>query len=154
MPAKLLDGSDILEVWQSVEKAIEHCRTGKGPFYLHMECYRPEGHFLGDPLIRVARNPLGEMKKLSGPLLKSTLKTKGASGKERSKSLGNVVGAISKTMKNQLLIQKDPLQNMLDKNFIDQEKAKQVEVEESTFIEDLMNKVDRIVNEKGGADDV
>ena len=50
-----VDGNDVEEVWATAEKAIQKTRKGGGPSYIHATCFHFEGHFLGDPLLRVAR---------------------------------------------------------------------------------------------------
>ena len=46
-------------------------REGHGPTFLHATCVRPEGHFLGDPLLRIVRKPVRELKSKVGPLVKA-----------------------------------------------------------------------------------
>ncbi|MQC25933.1 MAG: pyruvate dehydrogenase (acetyl-transferring) E1 component subunit alpha [Chloroflexi bacterium] len=47
--ARCEDGMDILKVREAVEPALEHVRSGKGPFFLEIMTYRFEGHSMGDP---------------------------------------------------------------------------------------------------------
>ena len=110
MPAQKIDGTKVLSVWHAAQKAINHARAGGGPSFLLATCFRPEGHFLGDPLLRVARHPVQEMKKMAGPLLKSVARLRGASPLQRTGGLGRVTAVIGKTTRQQLLKQKDPLQ--------------------------------------------
>ncbi len=110
-----IDGGDVAAVWNRTKPAIDGARGGKGPAFFHMHCYRPEGHFLGDPLIRIARHPVKRMKPLAGPLLKSLTKMKGTSLKGRSESLRNVVATIGTTMKKQFDKKQDPLKRAREK---------------------------------------
>jgi len=109
IPAVEIDGGDVAAVWNMIKPAIDGARGGKGPAFFHMHCFRPEGHFLGDPLIRIARHPVKGMKPLTGPLLKSVTKIKGTSVKGRSQSVWGVLSTIGTTMKNQRGKQQDPL---------------------------------------------
>jgi TPP-dependent pyruvate/acetoin dehydrogenase alpha subunit len=109
IPAAEVDGGDVAAVWDATKPAIDGARGGKGPAFFHMHCFRPEGHFLGDPLIRIARHPVKGIKPLATPLLKSVAKRKGASLRGRSESLREVVTAIGTTMKHQLDKKQDPL---------------------------------------------
>lgn len=61
VPARRVDGSDAVAVWRAARDAVRRARRGAGPSYLHARCERPEGHFLGDPLLRLVRDPLGEL---------------------------------------------------------------------------------------------
>jgi pyruvate dehydrogenase E1 component alpha subunit len=55
-----VDGTDVLEVHKSAGSVIEKTRKGKGPAFLYATCPRLDGHFLGDPLLRQAHDPMGE----------------------------------------------------------------------------------------------
>lgn len=47
--ARLEDGMDIIKVREAAAHALEHVRSGKGPFFLEIVTYRFEGHSMGDP---------------------------------------------------------------------------------------------------------
>ncbi|MFQ5752121.1 MAG: thiamine pyrophosphate-dependent dehydrogenase E1 component subunit alpha [bacterium] len=112
LPALESDGSDVEDVWNVAHEAITRARKRKGPSFIHAHCVHPEGHFLGDPLLRIARHPLKEMREVAGPLLKSVTKATGATVLKRTNSLGTVTSLIGKTTKGQLFKQKDPLVRM------------------------------------------
>ncbi len=140
MYAREVDGSDVLAVWEAAREAIELGRQGKGPSFLHMHCVRPEGHFLGDPLIRISRQPMKEMKKMAGPLLKSVIKIKGSSIFQRSASLGKVSATLGKTLKSQTLKSHDPLQILRDQLKSDKERLIKTENIIKNEIEEIIRK--------------
>jgi len=109
MPAGEINGTDVETVWNAAQEALKRARTGKGPTFLLATCPHPEGHFLGDPLLRIARNPVKEMKKVAGPLMKSVTRVKGGPITKRTGGLGKVTALIGKTTREQFLDQKEPL---------------------------------------------
>jgi len=51
-PGENIEGNDLLAVYNAAKKAIEHARSGKGPYLLACYTYRVETHFMGDIDIR------------------------------------------------------------------------------------------------------
>lgn len=49
MARKIVDGNDIFAVYEGFKEAMEHAKTGNGPFFLECKTYRIKGHFVGDP---------------------------------------------------------------------------------------------------------
>lgn len=48
MPAHIVNGNDVEEVYEAAKQAIGHIRAGKGPVFLEMKTYRLVGHMFGD----------------------------------------------------------------------------------------------------------
>ena len=107
--AKKVDGKDVVKVWDAAGKMIDRARKGRGPSFLHATCVRPEGHFLGDPLIRIARKPVAELKPRIGPLASATTSAGGASITQRVASLGRITTMIGRTVRKQLGPTHDPV---------------------------------------------
>lgn len=104
-----VDGSDVKAVWHAVNEALKRARDGDGPTFLHAHCTHFEGHFLGDPLLRVARRPLRQVGQKTGPLLKSIFARKGASARERAGNVKTVFSLIAKSARERSSKQNDPL---------------------------------------------
>jgi pyruvate dehydrogenase E1 component alpha subunit len=146
LDAKEIDGSDVQVVWGAAKSAIERARNGDGPSYLYMHCWRPEGHFLGDPLIRMARHPVKEMKGMAGPLLKSVTKTKGSSMGQRAGSLRNVSSILGKTVKTQRFKDNDPLALLRQKILSEKKRLERIEREVK---EEIQSAVSKAINMDG-----
>jgi pyruvate dehydrogenase E1 component alpha subunit len=50
IPAEQIDGMDVLSVREAAMRAIDHCRSGNGPYFLEAICYRFRGHSMADPV--------------------------------------------------------------------------------------------------------
>lgn len=49
IPNERIDGMNVLTVMEAASKALEHIRSGKGPYFLEIMTYRFRGHSMGDP---------------------------------------------------------------------------------------------------------
>jgi len=49
LPGKVVDGNDVLAVYQAVKKAVDRARAGEGPFLIEGMTYRWRGHHEKDP---------------------------------------------------------------------------------------------------------
>ncbi len=48
IPSKQIDGLDVLKVYDQIAEAIEHVRSGNGPYFIEALTYRYRGHGAGD----------------------------------------------------------------------------------------------------------
>lgn len=51
VPYAVVDGTDVVAVYEAVKKAIDHARAGKGPYVVEAKVYRYQGHYCGDPAV-------------------------------------------------------------------------------------------------------
>jgi pyruvate dehydrogenase E1 component alpha subunit len=96
LPAVEIDGTDVEAVWQAAGEAVLRARRGGGPGYLHASCVRPEGHFMGDPLQRIVRHPVAELKDKVGPLVGAVIRLDGAGVIDRASSLAGITGMLGR----------------------------------------------------------
>lgn len=84
-----VDGTDLFSLRDTIEHAFDHLRSGRGPYFLRAEVPRLDGHFLGDPLVRLAETPSSDtetLRKIAG----ASMKAGGANLFERAKSLARM----------------------------------------------------------------
>jgi len=48
IPAVQTDGQDVEKVYEAAKVAVEHVRSGKGPYFLELMTYRYRGHSMSD----------------------------------------------------------------------------------------------------------
>lgn len=112
VPGRKVDGSDVETVWLAAGEMIDSARGGRGPAFLRATCVRPEGHFLGDPLVRMARRPVAELTPRMGPLTAAAASTRGASVPRRAASLGRITAMLGRTARTHIGPSHDPLQRL------------------------------------------
>jgi len=127
IPSVAVDGNNVRAVWRAARRAVKRARSGKGPTFILAKCFRPDGHFLGDPLLRITRNPAKEIKKMAGPLIRSVTSSKGTGITKRAGGLGRVGFLIGRTYKEQFLWPRDPLKTIRKKLKSDRERLARIE---------------------------
>lgn len=74
MPAVQINGMDVVEVHNETRKAVEHARSGKGPYFIEAMTYRYRGHSMADPELYRLKDEIEEYRKRDAiELLKSQI---------------------------------------------------------------------------------
>ncbi|HIW01662.1 MAG TPA: thiamine pyrophosphate-dependent dehydrogenase E1 component subunit alpha [Candidatus Desulfovibrio intestinipullorum] len=62
MPGVVVDGNDVLAVYEAAQQAVERAREGQGPSLIECKTYRWRGHFEGDACVYRSEEELAEWK--------------------------------------------------------------------------------------------
>lgn len=68
IPGERVEGNDILEVQAAARQALDHVRSGKGPYLLEMNTYRFRGHSMSDPGKYRSKDELEKAKEERDPI--------------------------------------------------------------------------------------
>src|ERR1700736_836703 len=64
MPAEIVDGNDVMLVYEATKRAVQHCRAGLGPYLLECKTFRMTGHSAHDAAHYVPKGLFEEWEKL------------------------------------------------------------------------------------------
>jgi pyruvate dehydrogenase E1 component alpha subunit len=64
MPAEIVDGNDVLAVYEATRRAVAHARSGLGPYLLECKTFRMTGHSAHDAAHYVPKGLFEEWSKL------------------------------------------------------------------------------------------
>ncbi len=91
-----VDGMDVLKVREAGLKAVEHARSGKGPFILEMKTYRYRGHSMSDPAKYRKREEVDDIRSHHDPIegLKKQLLEGGEITEDQLKEIDKDIKAV------------------------------------------------------------
>lgn len=96
IPGDEVDGMDVLAVREAGEKAMAHCRAGKGPYILEMKTYRYRGHSMSDPAKYRSKEEVNKIRSTSDPIdrVKAMLIDGGHASEDDLKDIDKKVKAV------------------------------------------------------------
>jgi len=68
IPGEKVDGMNVCAVNEASERALEYCRSGKGPYILEMMTYRYRGHSMSDPAKYRSKEEVQKMRAEHDPI--------------------------------------------------------------------------------------
>ncbi|KHQ52280.1 pyruvate dehydrogenase (acetyl-transferring) E1 component subunit alpha [Mameliella alba] len=96
IPGEMVDGMDVLAVKAAGEKAVKHCRAGKGPYILEIKTYRYRGHSMSDPAKYRTREEVSKMREERDPIdhVRDMLVQGGHASEEDLKAIDKEIKAV------------------------------------------------------------
>ncbi|NLH82411.1 MAG: pyruvate dehydrogenase (acetyl-transferring) E1 component subunit alpha [Phyllobacteriaceae bacterium] len=96
IPGEQVDGMDVRAVRDAAARALEHARTGQGPYILEMQTYRYRGHSMSDPAKYRTKEEVQKMRNEHDPIeqVRSRLLTTGVASEDELKTIDADVRAI------------------------------------------------------------
>jgi TPP-dependent pyruvate/acetoin dehydrogenase alpha subunit len=149
--SELVNGRDVRAVHKTAGKLIDAARRGKGPCFLLASCPRLDGHFLGDPLLRMARKPVAEGKDAFSKVISSAMSRGGGGLKDRAGGMTRMMSVMAKARRDptrerrgdpMLAARKAMKKYEAERDHIDAEVAAEIETAVKAAIEDFAEAVD------------
>ncbi len=96
IPGEAVNGMSIIAVREAATRALEHARSGQGPYILEMNTYRYRGHSMSDPAKYRSKEEVTKMREQHDPIdqLKEKLLADGLIDEAGLKELDREVKAI------------------------------------------------------------
>lgn len=74
IPGEAVDGMSVQAIYEAGSRALDHARSGNGPYILEMKTYRYRGHSMSDPAKYRTKEEVTKMREQHDPI--DTLKTR------------------------------------------------------------------------------
>jgi len=96
IPGEEVNGMDVLAVKAAGERAVQHCRSGAGPYILEMKTYRYRGHSMSDPAKYRTREEVSRMREERDPIdgLRKLIMDNGLADEDAMKAIDKDVKAV------------------------------------------------------------
>ncbi|MFC2953516.1 pyruvate dehydrogenase (acetyl-transferring) E1 component subunit alpha [Marinicaulis aureus] len=98
IPGMEVDGMDVLAVREAGRQAVDHARSGEGPYVLEMKTYRYRGHSMSDPAKYRTREEVDDVREHNDPIKRceKRLADNGFNDEDKLKEIDKELKAIVK----------------------------------------------------------
>jgi TPP-dependent pyruvate/acetoin dehydrogenase alpha subunit len=104
-----VDGGEVGAVCHAARELISRARGGHGAGWLHARCTHPEGHMLGDPLLRAGSSPIRKGLPQFWGVIKSALTPRGAPLRERLEAVRDMASRMPVRRGDEMAWGADPI---------------------------------------------
>lgn len=133
-------GHKVRDVYAAAGKLIARARDGQGPGFLYVTCHRPSGHFEGDPIVRMLRNPRGQAEAWGPGIQAAATAPTGGTRRDRNEALKILTKRGVRAARDWTLhARKDPIRQ--SRAALDSEVVDRVEAAERAKIEPVVAQV-------------
>jgi len=96
IPGEMVDGMDVLAVRAAAQRALDHARSGAGPYILEVQTYRYRGHSMSDPAKYRTKEEVTKMREQHDPIdtFRARLEKDGILDEARLKEIDRDVKAV------------------------------------------------------------
>ncbi len=127
-------GDRVEDVYAAAGDLIRRARSGAGPGFLHVSCHRPAGHFEGDPIVRLLKNPRGQAAEWGPSIADSVRAQGGGSRSERAAALTDLTKRGARAARDYTVRSRmDPIRR--GRRLLDPASADRIEAMEATEVE-------------------
>lgn len=104
-----VDGTDVAAVYKIAGRLMSRARSGK-PGFLLATVPRLDGHFLGDPLLKMARKPVTEGRETFGRVLSAAVSREGGGLRDRAGGMTRMMSVMARARRVPFRLDKgDPM---------------------------------------------
>jgi acetoin:2,6-dichlorophenolindophenol oxidoreductase subunit alpha len=147
LETRAVNGWDVDAVSAAAGDLVERSRGGRGPGFLLARVHRPDGHFLGDAMLRVLNEPIGEARALLPGLVSAAVEPLGTSRGERARAALNLSARFGRLAWERAVYRRDPVARY--RRRIDAAAAREIDTRTSAEMRSYLDQVCQVTASGG-----
>jgi TPP-dependent pyruvate/acetoin dehydrogenase alpha subunit len=141
------NGDKVKDVYAAAGRLVDKARNGDGPGFLYVTCHRPAGHFEGDPIVRLVRDPKGMAEAWGPSIMASVQMETGGSMETRTAGIATLAKRGARAGRDWAVnSRKDPVRRA--RSLIEESAAERIEKRLREEVTDADTEARRIVGER------